>query len=116
MFNGTITTTGTVRFWISAPDGSPGLNLGLIDGTTQFGFVAQQDGNYTFNFENGVVGSVPVQVGFTYTTDPDISGGDNSTGAPLTYWAVFATITVVGSILIIVLVRRRNKKNHGKIS
>src|SRR5665647_194236 len=82
-FNGSISTTGTVRFWVSAPNGAQIVNLGLIDKTTTFSFVANQNGNYTMNFENDLTN--PIQVTFSYVTNPDISSGSNSIGIPLVY-------------------------------
>ena len=82
-FNGSISTTGTVRFWVSAPNGAQIVNLGLIEKTTAFSFVANQNGNYTMNFENDLTNSI--QVTFSYITNPDISAGNNSTGIPLVY-------------------------------
>ncbi len=108
-FNGSISTTGTVRFWVSAPDGAQIVNLGLVDKAATFSFVAQQDGNYTLNFENDLPSSNPVQVTFSYVTNPDLSGGNNSTGTPLTYQIILVIITILGSILIFFLVRKKNK-------
>ena len=108
-FNGSISTSGTLRFWVSAPNGDQIVNLALIDEPTTFGFVAQQNGNYTLNFENDVPRSNPIQVSFSYTTNPDISGGDSSTGIPISYLAITIIITVFGSILIIFFVRSKNK-------
>ncbi|HLN89266.1 MAG TPA: hypothetical protein VK253_04305, partial [Candidatus Binatia bacterium] len=53
-FNGSISTSATLRFWVTAPNGAQIVNLGLIDIPTTFSFVAQQTGNYTLNFENDV--------------------------------------------------------------
>jgi hypothetical protein len=105
--NGSISTTGTVRFWVSAPNGFQIVKLGLIDKTTTFSFVANQNGNYTMNFENGLTN--PIQVTFSYVTDPDISSVNNSTGIPLVYLLLSIIIAVLGSILIIFFVRRKNK-------
>ncbi|HUK84954.1 MAG TPA: hypothetical protein VLU95_03740, partial [Candidatus Acidoferrum sp.] len=43
-FNGSISTTGGVRFFISAPNGTIIINLGIIDKPTIFSFVSQQNG------------------------------------------------------------------------
>ena len=83
IFNGSISTTGTVRFWVSAPNGAQIVNLGLIDKAEKFSFVAKQNGNYTLNFENILTDSI--QVTFSYVTDPDISSDNNSTGIPPVY-------------------------------
>jgi hypothetical protein len=114
-FNGSISITGTLRFWVSDPNGAQIINLGLIDKPTAFGFVAQHSGNYTLNFENDVPHSDPIQVSFSYTTNPDISGSGNSTGISLVYLAISIIITVLGSILIIFLVHRKTKKQRAVI-
>ena len=79
-FNGSIVTTGTLRFWVSAPNKEEIVNLGLIDNGT-FSFVAHQSGVYILNFENDL--PTPIQVSFSYTSNSDIN---NSTGLllPLT--------------------------------
>ncbi len=105
IFNGSITTTGTIRVWVSDPNGSSIVNLGLVDKAATFNFVAQQDGNYTLNFENDLPNSV--QVSFSYITDPELP--DNNSGSPLAYLAIPIIIAIVGSILIIFLVRRKSK-------
>ena len=73
--NGSISTTGTVRFWVSAPSGTQIVNLDLIDKTTTFSLVANQNGNYTMNFENGLTNSI--RITFSYFIDPNISGGSS---------------------------------------
>ena len=105
-FNGSISTTGTIRFWVSDPNGFQIVNLGLIDQEATFSFVAQQAGNYTLNFENDLPN--PVQVTFSYETNPDIST-NNSTSIPLVYLTIPIAIAVIGSVLIIVLARRKRK-------
>jgi hypothetical protein len=111
--NGSILTTGTVRFWVSAPSGAQIVNLGLIDKTTTFSFVANQNGNYTMNFENGLTNSI--QVTFSYVTDPDISGGNSSTGIPLVYKVISIVIAALGTTLIIFFVRRKNKLHASEV-
>jgi hypothetical protein len=106
-FNGSISTTGTVRFWVTAPNGVQIVKLGLIDTANTFSFVANQNGNYTMNFENSLIN--PIQVTFSYVTDPDIPSVNNSTGIPLVYLLLSIIIAVLGSILIIFFVRRKNK-------
>lgn len=106
-FNGSISTTGPVRFFLSAPNGTVIANLGLVDKVATFSFTAQQTGNYTLNFENDLPNSI--QVNFSYVTNPDISGGSNSGGIPLIYLPIFIIIVVFGSILIIFFVRYRVK-------
>jgi hypothetical protein len=59
------------------------------------------------NFENSLTN--PIQVAFSYVTDPDISSVNNSTGIPLVYLLLSIIIAVLGSILIIFIVRRKNK-------
>jgi hypothetical protein len=105
--NGSISTTGTVRFWVSAPNGFQIVKLGLIDKTTTFSFISNQNGNYTMNFENGL--TKPIQVTFSYVTDPDISSVNNSTGIPLSYLLLSIIIALLGCILIIFFVRRKNR-------
>ena len=112
-FNGTISTTGTVRFWVSAPNEAQIVNLGLIDKTSAFSFVANQNGNYTMNFENDLTNSI--QVTFSYITNPDISAGNNSTGIPPVYLVISIVIAVFGSILIIFLVRGKNKLHTSEL-
>ncbi len=108
-FNGSISTTGTIRVWVSDPYGANIVNLGLIDKAATFSFIAQQNGNYTLNFENDLPNSI--QVSFSYTTNPDIAGNNNS-GIPLSYLAIPIIIAVVGSILIIFFGRRKRKISH----
>jgi len=107
-FNGSISTTGAIRFFVSAPNGTVIVNLSLIDKNAAFSFVAQQNGTYTLNFENDLPNSV--QVSFSYETNPDISGSNNSTGLlPPIYLPIFIIIAVVGSIVIFFILRRKNK-------
>jgi hypothetical protein len=106
-FNGSISTTGPVRFFLSAPNGTVIVNLGLIDKFTTFSFVAQQSGNYTLNFENDLPNSV--EVTFSYVTNPDISDSSNSGGIPLIFLPIFIIVAVFGSIIIIFISRRKNK-------
>jgi hypothetical protein len=110
-FNGSISTTGTVRSWVTDPNGTQIANLGLIDKATTFSFVAQQTGNYSMNFENDLPASI--QVTFSYLTNPDISG-NNSTGTPVFYLMIPIVIAVLGSILIIYFVRRKTKNRASK--
>lgn len=109
-FSGSISTSATLRFWVSAPNGAQIVNLGLIDAPTTFSFVAQQTGNYTLNFENDVPHSNPIQVDFSYKTNPELPGSNNSSGIPISYLAIAVIITIFGSILIILLIHRKNKK------
>lgn len=113
LFNGSISTTGTVRFWVNAPNGAQIVNLGLIDKTKTFSFIAQQNGNYTLNFENDLTKSI--QITFSYVTDPDISSGNDSTGIPIIYLMISIVIAILGSILIIFFVRRKNRLNASEV-
>jgi hypothetical protein len=104
-FNGTISTTGSVQFWVSAPNYTEIVNLGIIDKTTSFNFVAQQNGTYTLNFENDLSNSI--QVTFSYVTNPVIPGSNNSTGNSLSYLLITVIIAVLGSLLIIFVLCRK---------
>ena len=104
-FNGSISTSGTIRFWISDPDGALIVNLGLVDNATSFSFVTQQAGNYSLNFENNLPN--PVEVNFSYQTNPDLSSNNS---IPLIYLTIPIAIGVFGSVLIVVLVRRKRKE------
>jgi hypothetical protein len=105
MFNGSISTTGTVRFWVNDPNGAQIVNLGLIDKTGAFSFVTNQNGNYTINFENDLTNSI--QVTFSYITNPDISARNNSSGIPPVYLFLSIVLAFLGIILIIFLVRHK---------
>jgi len=111
-FNGTIVTTGAVRFFVSSPTEAEIVNLGIVDKTTTFNFVAQQSGNYTLNFENDMPN--PVQVSFSYVTNPAIPSGNNpsGTGISLTYLLTIILIAVLG-ILIILLILHLKKPAVG---
>ena len=45
VFNGSIATTGMVRFWVTAPNGEQIVNLGIIDKTSSFSFVRPTERN-----------------------------------------------------------------------
>lgn len=105
-FNGSVSTTGTVRFWVTAPNGAQIVDSRLIDKTGSFSFVATQNGTYAMNFEEDMANSI--QVTFSYTSNPQIPDTNNSSVTPI-YLLVTAIIAVVGSILIIVIIRRRTK-------
>jgi hypothetical protein len=107
-FNGSISTTGTLRFWVNAPNGAQMVNLGLIDKDTTFSFVTEQSGNYTLNFENDLHNYVDVS--FSYVTDPELPGSNDSSGTSSIYLLIPIVIGVVGSILIIFLIRRKSRK------
>ena len=106
-FNGSISTTGPVRFFASEPNGTVIVNLGLIDKAATFSFTAQQSGNYTLNFENDL--PTLIEVTFSYKTNPDISESKNSGGIPLVFLPIFITVAVLGSLIIIFIIRRKNK-------
>jgi hypothetical protein len=110
-FNGSISTSGTIRVWVTNSSGGQVVNLGLIDQTVNFGFASVQDGNFSINFENDLPNSV--QVTFSYDTNPQIPKTD-LTLIPLSYLPVFLAIVVLGSILILIFAHRkktlRNKR------
>ncbi|MGO8806980.1 MAG: hypothetical protein ACLQO7_10340 [Candidatus Bathyarchaeia archaeon] len=106
MFNGTVATSGWVRVWVTEPSGGEIVNLGIIEKTTSFGFIAQQNGTYTFNFENDLPNTITVT--FTYTSNPQLP--DTNAGIPLTYIIFVGTVAVVGSLLIFFGIRRKTKK------
>ncbi len=110
-FNGSISVSSTLRFWVNAPSGYQIINLGLIDQSEAFGFVAQEGGNYTMNFENGLPNANPVTVTFTYTTNPNVTSNNNSSGIPLAYWVAILLTVIVGATWIIFL-RYRKEKNR----
>jgi hypothetical protein len=103
-FNGSLSTTATVRVWVSGDNGSLITNLGLVDSSASFSFKTAKDGNYYVNFENPL--PTTASVTFTYQTDPDVTSG-NSTLLPFWLLPVFVTVTIVGCVLIIFLSRRR---------
>jgi hypothetical protein len=105
-FNGSVSTTGDVRVWVNSPSEEI-VNLGIIDKTTAFSFVAQQSETYSVNFENDE--SDNVQVTFSYVTNPVIPGSNSSSGVNQTYLAITAIIAVLGSLLIIFFLRRQSK-------
>lgn len=105
-FNGSISTTNTVRVWVSDANGSLIANPGLVDSTASFSFVAAKEGNYYVNFENPMSNSASVT--FTYQTDPELPSGDSSL---LPFWLlpVFIAVTVVGVIVIFYFSRRKRE-------
>ena len=105
IFNGTIATTGTVQFWVSAPNYAEIVNLGIIDKTTTFSFVAPQNGTYTMNFENDMPNTI--QVTFSYVTNPVIPGSSNSTGISGIYLLITVIIAVLGGFVVIFVLHRR---------
>ena len=105
-FNGSLSTTGTVRVWVSDQNGSLIANPGLVDNTASFNFTAAKEGNYYVYFENPLSSSAAVT--FTYQTDPDVTSGTQSI---LPFWLlpVFVVITIAGCILLFYVIRRRGK-------
>jgi hypothetical protein len=112
-FNGTISTTCSLRFFVSDPNGREIVNLGIIDKNTTFSFVAHQSGTYLLNFENDLHNTI--QVTFSYETNPELQSNSNSTGTSLIYLVIPIIIAVVGSLLIIFVVRRKNKIKSSKV-
>ncbi len=106
VFNGSIATTGMVRFWVTAPNGAQIVNLGIIDKTSSFSFDAQQNGTYTFNFENDLPNTITVT--FSYTSNPQLP--NNTTSTPPSFILTIITVAVVGSLLIFFSIRRKTKK------
>ncbi len=111
-FNGTVASNGLIRVWVVAPEGAQGISLGIVDKPTDFGFVAAKEGNYTVFFENGAHGSSPVQVNFSFTTNPDITGDDQQSGIQLINIAAIVVVGVVGSVLIFVTIRRGERRKQ----
>jgi len=105
-FNGTIATTGSVQFWVNSPNEFEIINLGIIDKTTTFSFVATQNGTYTLNFENDMSNSI--QVTLSYVTNPVIPGSSNPTGISPSYLLLITVVVaVLASFLIIFILRRK---------
>ena len=111
VFNGSIATTGMVRFWVTAPNGVQIVNLGIIDKTSSFSFGAQQNGTYTFNFENDLPNTITVT--FSYTSSPQLP--NNTTNTPPTFILTIVIVAVVGSLLIFFGIRRKTKKANGRL-
>jgi hypothetical protein len=105
-FNGSLSTTATVRVWVSDANGSLVKNLGLVDSTASFSFVVAQEGNYHVYFENSL--STSATVTFTYETDPELGGGSL---LPFWLWPVFVVVAVAGGIVVIYLSRRRKLRH-----
>ena len=110
IFNGSVSATGSVRVWMNAPNGEQIINLGLIDVPTNFGFVAQQNGTYILNFENDLQNTISVT--FNYQTVPELFTGEednNSYRLSLSYLIVPILLSIFGSVLILLVMRRKNK-------
>jgi len=112
-FSGTVSATGLIRFWATAPGGGPVTDLGLVEKTTAFSFVSLLNGTYTFNFENDMPNTVTVT--FSYDTYPSLP--NTGTGTPATYiLAGVLAVAVAGSLFIIFLVRIKNRKAYKRTS
>jgi len=110
IFNGSVSATGSVRVWMNAPNGEQVINLGLIDVPTSFGFVAQQNGTYILNFENDLQNTISVT--FSYQTTPELfAGKEDSTSSriSLDYLIIPILLSIFGSALILLVMRRKNK-------
>ena len=68
VFNGSISTTGDVRFWVSAPNAEQIVDLGIVDKSATFSFVAQQNGTYVMKFGDDLSNTITVT--FSYTFKP----------------------------------------------
>jgi hypothetical protein len=103
-FNGSLSTTGTVRVWVNDANGTLIANPGLVDTTASFNFTTAKDSNYYINFENPM--STSASVTFTYQTDPELPSGSSSI---LPFWLlpIFVVITIVGCVLIFYFSRKR---------
>ena len=104
-FNGTIATTGSVQFWVNSPNEFEIVNLGIIDKTTTFSFVATQNGTYTLNFENDMSNSI--QVTLSYETNPAIPGSSSTGISPSYLLLITVVVAVLASFLIIFILRRK---------
>jgi hypothetical protein len=111
-FNGSISTTNTIRVLVNDANGTILANPGLVDSHADFGFVAAKAGDYYIIFENPL--SAIAQVTFTYQTDPELSNSNSL--IPLSLWPVFVIIAAIGCVLIIYLSRRNRKHAKNTIS
>ena len=107
IFNGQISATGAVRFWVSAPDGGQALNLGIVNQTQTktFSLIPQQNGTYTLNFENDM--PTDVQVTFSYSSTSISANGGASGKINIYYLALTVGLAVAGSGVVILLLRRK---------
>jgi hypothetical protein len=104
IFNGSLTTTGTVRVWVNDANGTQLANLGLVDTNGQFSFVATHEGNYYVNFENNLANTV--QVTFTYQTNPEL---ETSSALPVFLLPIVAIIIASVCIVLVIVIRRKFK-------
>jgi hypothetical protein len=104
IFNGSFTTTGTVRVWVNDANGTQLANLGLVDTNGQFSFVAANKGNYHVNFENNLANTVKVT--FTYQTNPEL---ETSSSLQVFLLPIVAIIIAAVCIVLVILIRRKFK-------
>ena len=104
IFNGSLTTTGTVRVWVNDANGTQLANLGLVDTNGQFSFVAAHEGNYYVNFENNLANTV--QVTFTYQTNPEL---ETTSALPVFLLPIVAIIIAAVCIILVIVIRRKFK-------
>ena len=102
-FNGSISTSETIRVWVSNANGSVVANLGLIDNNFCFSFITHKDCTYYVYFENPLTS--PAQVTFSFQTEPDLLNGSPSL-LPFSLWPIFVIITVVGCVVLFYLSHR----------
>jgi hypothetical protein len=99
-FNGSISTTGDVRVFVSNPSNVEIVNLGIINQATTFTFTATQNGNYTLCFENDLNNAVDIS--FSYVTDPAIPNNTNSP-FPIPFSDLLTIIGIVAIAVILIL-------------
>jgi len=104
IFNGSLTTTGPVRVWVNDANGTQLANLGIVESTGQFNFVAENQGNYYVNFENNLANTV--EVTFTYQTDPEL---ENSSAFPVALLPIAAIVIAAVCIILVIVIRRKFK-------
>ena len=107
-FNGSIATTGLVRVWVNDANGATVANLGIIEENAALNFVADKEGNYTINLQNGI--PTTIQVTLSYDTDPELQT-DSASLLPFTYLPVFIAVTIAGAALILAF-NYKNKKQR----
>jgi len=110
-FNGSFSTTGNIRFFVTDPQRLVIANLGVIDNNATFAFAAKVTGNYTLNFENEELNSKDLSLNFN--TDPEIPTNANpSTSLPLSELVTLITIAAMAVVLVLYFVLRRHKTNE----
>ena len=105
-FNGSVSTTGAVRVWVNAPNGYKIVDLGIVDKTASFNFVASQNGTYTVNFENDMSNSI--QVTFSYANNPAIQAINGSSEINETYIAITIVIVVIIALLLLIFISKHS--------